>query len=299
MRFRTGVTNVSLLHKIGRSLSALAKVCVIRLSLDKVHFIIPGHEGREGVQVWSSCQTTLFSGYRIESNNDNEIWLEVNLDALIRVLRSADTSAGISSEGNRNNATALSEAEVTLKLQKNGRQPVWQFEIRGKSLHGKDVEIKHDINVAILSSKRQGELLEPMCPPPDIHIVMPNLTELKNIVARLGHLADDVKISANHEGTLEMTVKSNHVDITTTWRNLELPSSTTDQDQSEHSPHDRMFSTSVSIKGLQKFLTSHLIGGTAIACLCENHCIIAYVYIGSMREAGGVLTFFVPAKIVE
>jgi hypothetical protein len=28
-----------------------------------------------------------------------------------------------------------------------------------------------------------------------------------------------------------------------------------------------MYSTTVSIKALQKFLTSHLVGGTAIACM--------------------------------
>lgn len=39
--------------EIIRSLAALAKVCVVRLSLEKVHFIIPGNEGRDGVQVWS------------------------------------------------------------------------------------------------------------------------------------------------------------------------------------------------------------------------------------------------------
>jgi hypothetical protein len=39
--------------EIVRSLAALAKLCVIRLSPDKVHFIVPGNEGRDGVQVWS------------------------------------------------------------------------------------------------------------------------------------------------------------------------------------------------------------------------------------------------------
>lgn len=39
--------------EIVRSLVALAKVGVIRLSPEVVHFIIPGNEGRDGVQVWS------------------------------------------------------------------------------------------------------------------------------------------------------------------------------------------------------------------------------------------------------
>jgi HUS1 checkpoint protein len=73
MRFRTAITNVPLLHsellpqcfhwvnflllisavEIVKSLSSLAKVCIIRLSPEKVYFIVPGNEGRDGVQVWS------------------------------------------------------------------------------------------------------------------------------------------------------------------------------------------------------------------------------------------------------
>lgn len=39
--------------EIVRSLNALSKLCIIRLSAETVHFIVPGNEGREGVQVWS------------------------------------------------------------------------------------------------------------------------------------------------------------------------------------------------------------------------------------------------------
>lgn len=62
---------------------------------------------------------------------------------------------------------------------------------------------------------------------------------------------------------------------------------------------EQMFSSTVSIRGFQKFLTSHHVGGTAIACkllpyehrnlhlrqgICEGHCVIAYVYIGESGE---------------
>ena len=40
----------------------------------------------------SNTQPTLFTGFKIESNSDDEIWLEVNLDSLLKVLRSADSS---------------------------------------------------------------------------------------------------------------------------------------------------------------------------------------------------------------
>lgn len=89
----------------------------------------------------------MFRDYKIESNSENEIWLEVNLDALLKVLRSADNSgklilsrkgnmvadslAGMTNDNGRSNATALSDSQVTLKLNKNGNQAIWAIEIRG------------------------------------------------------------------------------------------------------------------------------------------------------------------------
>lgn len=31
--------------------------------------------------------------------------------------------------------------------------------------------------------------------------------------------------------------------------------------------------------------------------ICQNHCLILYVYIGDVADAGGVLTFYIPAII--
>ncbi|OCF33100.1 HUS1 checkpoint protein [Kwoniella heveanensis BCC8398] len=299
MRFRTAIINVALLHKITRSLAALAKTCVIRLSPEQVHFIVPGNEGSTGVQVWSQVKvSTLFDSYKIESNANNEIWLELHLDSLMKVLRSADSSVGGIGESTRHTAT-LSDADVTLKLNKKGNQPIWAFEIRGKTAARKSMSITHEIDVKILSPKRQQELQEPLCPQPDIHVVLPNLYEMRNLVSRLSHVADDVKVSANHEGTLDLSVNSPRVKLSTTWKDLGVPQSNAvqeDDNEEPPPPPDKMFSANVSIKGLLKFLTSHLVGGTAIACICEDHCLIAYVYIGELNEAGGVLTFFIPAK---
>lgn len=90
------------------------------------------------------------------------------------------------------NATSLTEADVSLKLNKKGDQPVWAFEIRGRvsrrlirpiayryhlclamltmsqSPNGRPMTIMHDINVRVLGPRRQGELNEPLCPPPDV-----------------------------------------------------------------------------------------------------------------------------------
>lgn len=41
-------------------------------------------------------QETLFKDYRIESNNNNEIWLEISVDSLLKILKSADNSGALS-----------------------------------------------------------------------------------------------------------------------------------------------------------------------------------------------------------
>ena len=34
-----------------------------------------------------------------------------------------------------------------------------------------------------------------------------------------------------------------------------------------------------------------------LAGICQHHCVILYVYIGDVADAGGVLTFYIPAII--
>ena len=87
-------------------------------------------------------------------------------------------------------------------------------------------------------------------------MVLPNLTDLRNVVSRLGHLAENIRISANQvscyhlrpsmhpiqstceaggrsnvgqadwqEGTLEIAVSDKSVELSTTWQNLHIPHS--------------------------------------------------------------------------
>jgi HUS1 checkpoint protein len=83
----------------------------------------------------------------------------------------------------------LTGGEVTLKL--NRRQsdnaPIWAFEIKGQvscsahslrilaeeqSTHGNAMTISHEVKIHILTPKRQQELNEPLCPPPDVSLLL-------------------------------------------------------------------------------------------------------------------------------
>ena len=76
-----------------------------------------------------------------------------------------------------------------------------------------------------------------------------------------------------------------------------------------------MYTVCISTRSFLKFLNSHVVSTTTIACefyeyvyrrmrithdglgLCQHHCLILYVYIGDVADAGGVLTFYIPAII--
>jgi len=48
-------------------------------------------------------------------------------------------------------------------------------------------------------------------------------------------------------------------------------------------------------RSLLKFLNAHIVSTTTIGCVCHQHCMIFYVYVGEVADAGGVLTFYLPA----
>lgn len=88
-----------------------------------------------------------------------------------------------------------------------------------------------------------------------------------------------------------------------------------DEDEENNLPKDpeEYFGVHVSSKSFVKFLNCHNVSTTTIACkisctyfvvkltlstgICQDHCMILYVYIGDAAEAGGVLTFYIPAMI--
>lgn len=83
---------------------------------------------------------------------------------------------------------------------------------------------------------------------------------------------------------MQLSVRSKNVDLTTTWDKLHIPDRNGElqhtgiylnelklinpdpEEEAVDVPSDKMFSAVVPIRAMQKFLTSHLVGGIAIAC---------------------------------
>ncbi|KAF8921257.1 checkpoint protein Hus1/Mec3 [Mucidula mucida] len=291
MRFRASIDNVPTFFRIIQSIEKLQKKCIIKFTETNMHLICNSDTNEGGIQVWSQVKVdSLFSGYRIVSNAGNEITMTLSSEALLAALRSASSSTGASS--------SYATEEVIMKLAKKNDQAVMSFEITGTTRVGRRVKVTHDVKIEVMRPSDVDKLSEPMCPEPDTHILLPPLQKLRTIVDRLRPMSDILAIRANNSGCLQISIHTESVKVETEWRDCENPTMAKDAaSQNDDPPPDpeQLFTVLVSIRSFIKFLNSHVVSTTTIACICQNHCMILYVYIGDAADAGGVLTFYIPA----
>ncbi|KAJ3832916.1 checkpoint protein Hus1/Mec3 [Lentinula raphanica] len=300
MRFRAGIENVTTLFRIIQSVEKLQKKCIIKFTEDNMHVICNSDANEGGIQVWSQIKIdSIFNSYRIQSNSNNEITVNLSCDALMGALKSASTSAGTS---NSTSGSTYETDEVIVKLAKKNDQAVLNFEITGTTRAGRKVKIEHDVKIEVMKPADVAKLNEPMCPEPDIHVLLPSLQKIRTIVERLRSMSDILAVRASHNGCLQLSINTESVKVDTEWKNCTIPQMMREgasQDSADDDPPDpeHLFSVLVSVRSFLKFLSSHVVSTTTIACVCQNHCLILYVYIGDVADAGGVLTFYIPAII--
>jgi HUS1 checkpoint protein len=95
--------------------------------------------------------TSLFTGYRIQSNANNEITMILSSEALLAALKSASASAASAQLAGATEPVApgvVEESdEIVMKLAKKDGKAVLSFEISGRSRMGKKVRVGHDVKV--------------------------------------------------------------------------------------------------------------------------------------------------------
>ncbi|KAF9444611.1 cell cycle checkpoint [Macrolepiota fuliginosa MF-IS2] len=291
MRFRAAVEAVSVFYKITQAVEKLQKRFIIKFTPENMH-IICNHEANEGgTQVWSQIKIdSIFADYRIQSNADNQITMAISSEALLAALRSASASS--------TSATAYQVEEILMKLAKKNDRAVLRFDITGTTSVGRRVKVTHDVLVDVMKPHEVAKLAEPLCPDPDLHILLPPLQKLRTIVERLRPMSDILAFRANNNGKLQVSISTETARVQTEWKNLLNPKLNEEQAEEEGEKDlDKIFTVHVSTRSFLKFLNSHVISTSTIACVCQNHCLILYVYIGDATDVGGVLTFYIPAII--
>ncbi|THH31214.1 hypothetical protein EUX98_g2979 [Antrodiella citrinella] len=262
-----------------------------------MHIICSSDANEGGVQIWSQIKIeAIFTDYRIQSNANNQITVTVSSEALSAALRSAAAPA---------TGGGASEADTVMKLAKKNDQAVMTFEILSTSRAGKRVRIEHDVRIDIMRPEDVDKLQEPMCPEPDVHILLPSLTKLRTVVHRLQPMSKVLAVRANASGQLQISVSTDAVKVDVAWSGLANPpmgrdvaaSQEPEPPEEEEKDPTQLYGVLMKVTSFLKFLSSSSVSTTTIACICQNHAMILYVYIGEVADAGGVLTFYIPAII--
>jgi len=185
-----------------------------------------------------------------------------------------------------------------MKLAKKNDQALLSFEISGQTRVGHRMRVAHDVKIEVMRPADVAKLKEPLCPEPDLHILLPPLQKLRTIVERLRSLSDVLAFRANNNNRLLLAINTESVRVETEWKDCPNPKTQEEEAELEESQDpNKMFTVLISTRSFLKFLNSHVVSTTTIACICQHHCVILYVYIGDVADAGGVLTFYIPAII--
>ncbi|KAH8927030.1 cell cycle checkpoint, partial [Atractiella rhizophila] len=223
----------------------------------------------------------IFSDYRIESNNQNEIYLEIqSLDSMHRALKSAAEASWL-----------------IMRLCKKGGKPILSLDIRVATMSNRETLIVQDIAIKVLKPSEMNSFTEPLCPEPPVYIVLPPLESMKSVIERLKNLDGKIRIRMNRAGELRLKTVCDPAVIEVEWRGCNNPNLEDEETRRarEEEPPNTFHSVSIASKNLARFLTSYAMGKVCIACVCPGHSVIFYVYIGSFRNPGGIMTFYVPA----
>jgi len=292
MRFKAEISNMDALLRLVSSVEKLSHRAILKLTEDVIYLICAGEANTNGgPQVWAQIKVpSVFAGFRIESNTDNQIFLEFVPTALSKALRSA---------------SAATSVVVRLAKRASTDHPILLFNIDTVSRSNHTLSIVQEVAVRVLKLAEVQEMAkEPMCPEPDVHIVLPSPSDtLRTVVDRMKNSHNVIHLSANLDGQLRLRVESDLVNIETTFRGLKNPSVDVDASQRPSQRGDGesdptiFHSVAIESKHLLKLLAALANGSHTIACICAKFCTIFYVYISSSTadsDSAGILTFFVP-----
>jgi len=279
MKFKATSTSIENIHQFMNVLNTLNKIlkkCVIRLTSNKMFFILPNQITNGGVSMWCELkQENFFDLYQMEgmTKKQNEIYLEIVAENICRALKSA------------NNAKCLK-----VKLTKK-QVPCLTFEIELPSLMSSSRAVTHDIPVHVIPRQSWKDYQEPEMPNFHVCLCMPPLSKLKNITERLKNLSHYLKICGNQKGYMMLQVETELVTARTSFQGLEVPEFDEDSQAPSKSWNPEEFACArIDIKKFSQFLCGQQINPYKVICnIIHNQAVHFFIVHDNLS-----LQYFIP-----
>ncbi|XP_035561261.1 checkpoint protein HUS1 isoform X10 [Canis lupus dingo] len=178
MKFRAKIVDAACLNhftRVSAMIAKLAKTCTLRISPEKLNFVLSDRVASAGVSMWCELeQENFFSEFQMEgiSAENNAIYLDLTAENLSRALKTAQ------------NARALK-----IKLT-NKHFPCLTVSIELLSVSSSSRVVTHDIPVKVIPRKLWKDLQEPTIPDSDVSIYLPALKTMKSIVEKMKNISN-------------------------------------------------------------------------------------------------------------
>ncbi|XP_061441791.1 checkpoint protein HUS1 isoform X2 [Rhineura floridana] len=261
------------------TISKLAKTCMLRLTVDKIYFILSDKVGNGGVSMWCELsQGNVFDEFQVEgvAVADNEIYLELTPENFSRALKTAQ------------NAKA-----VKIKLT-NKHCPCLTVAIELPSLSSSSRIVTHDIPVGVIPRKLWNDFREPRVPDFDVSIYLPVLKTMKSVVERMKNLSNSIVIEANLNGEMNLKIETDLVCVTTHFKELGNPpwvSENVSQNSTQERDPENMAEARIDIKRLLQLLAGQQVNPTKTLCNIVSKRIVHFVLL----HEDVTLQYFIPA----
>ncbi|XP_006876566.1 PREDICTED: checkpoint protein HUS1 [Chrysochloris asiatica] len=278
MKFRAKIVDTACLNhftRISNMIAKLAKTCTLRISPEKLNFILLDKVANGGVSMWCELeQENFFSEFQMEgiSAENNEIYVELVSENLSRALKTTQ------------NARALK-----IKLT-NKHFPCLTVSVELFSVSSSSRIVTHDIPIKVIPRKLWKDLQEPTVPDSDVSIYLPVLKTMKSVVEKMKNISNHLVIEANLNGELNLKIETELVCVTTHFKDLGSPQLVSDS-ASQGRNVEQMAEVCIDIKKLLQFLAGQQVNPTKALCNIVNNRIVHFDLL--LEDVS--LQYFIPA----
>ncbi|XP_022373895.1 checkpoint protein HUS1 isoform X2 [Enhydra lutris kenyoni] len=259
MKFRAKIVDAACLNhftRVSAMIAKLAKTCALRISPQKLNFILSDKVASGGVSMWCELeQENFFSEFQMEgvSTENNAIYLELTSENLSRALKTAQ------------NARAL-KVKLT-----NKHFPCLTVSIELLSVSSSSRIVTHDIPVKVIPRKLWKDLQEPTVPDSDVSVYLPVLKTMKSVVEKMRNLSNHLIIEANLSGDLNLKIETELVCVTTHFKDLGNPPLASEDASQDRDPA-QMAEVHIDIRKLLQFLAGQQVNPTRAVCRGTDEC---------------------------
>lgn len=274
MRFKAKLGNdkLSAFQGVVSALEKVAPKSILLLTAEDLRFCMTDSANTDGLSAFAQLNPEeLFMDWRIESQTNNIILLEVQLQNILDALNSAKKAP-----------------QCQIKLAKRSGQACLCLETRAL-----EIDVLHEIPVTLIRASDAAYYNPPPVDRPQVQLTLPMGRGLKNIVDRVKSLSKHLYLKATMAGSLDVRVANDQVEIRSFFTELQPSFENLDDEDEEDIMQGKAY-VKLESKPFSTALQCTPIATNSLICLEENHTVVVHNQLN-----GGTITFYLAVQNID